>query len=124
MAHDTIEITAGKELIINVDGSYIRISGKGIEQGTPGKWEAYASEHNLTGPKNLAMSMNEMPTSDYDQELFLVMPNGEPAKNVKYEIHHEDGSIISGVTDSSGTTKVQKAKSMGHYIVKILGVAQ
>lgn len=123
-AHDTIEITAGKELIINVDGSYIRISGKGIEQGTPGKWEAYATNHDLLGPKNLAMSMNEMPTSDYDQELYLMLPNGEPAKNVNFEIHHADGSVIGGVTDSSGNTKVQKTKGMGHYVVKVLGVVK
>jgi type VI secretion system secreted protein VgrG len=78
----------------------------------------------VLGNKSLAQSFNEMPKSDFDQELFLMMPNDKPAKNMKFEIHREDGSIIKGVTDDSGNTKVQKSNSWGNYVVKLLGKAK
>ncbi|WP_163122859.1 type VI secretion system Vgr family protein [Acinetobacter portensis] len=123
-AKKTIEINAFDEAIINAGGSYLRISGNGIEFGTPGNWTVFSADQIFAGPKNMAQMFNEMPKSDFDQELFLTLPNGTPAKKVKYEIHHADGSIITGITDELGNTQVQKSRCSANYKVKILGKAE
>jgi type VI secretion system secreted protein VgrG len=59
-----IEIAADKEILLHAGGSYIRISAKGIEQGTAGKWEAHAASHAATGPQNLDASFAAMPAAE------------------------------------------------------------
>ena len=123
-AKSKVEIAAHDEILLTAKGSYTKINGKGIEHGTPKAFTWYTPTLGMPGPKNLAMSFNEMPKSKFDQELFLMLPNGNPAKNIRFEIHREDGSVIKGLTDASGNTKVQKADSWGKYKVKLLGKAK
>ena len=119
-----VEIAAHDEILLTAKGSYTKINGKGIEHGTPKAFTWYTPTLGMPGPKNLAMSFNEMPQSKFDQELFLMLPNGNPAKNIRFEIHREEGSVIKGVTDASGNTKIQKSDSWGKYEVRLLGKAK
>jgi type VI secretion system secreted protein VgrG len=59
-----IEIAADKEILLHAGGSFIRISAKGIEQGTAGNWEAHAASHAATGPQNLDASFAAMPAAE------------------------------------------------------------
>ena len=123
-AKSKVEIAAHDEILLTAKGSYTKINGKGIEHGTPKAFTWYTPTLGMPGPKNLAMSFNEMPQSKFDQELFLMLPNGNPAKNIRFEIHREEGSVIKGVTDASGNTKIQKSDSWGKYEVRLLGKAK
>ena len=60
----SIEIGANQEILLHAGGSFIRISAKGIEQGTSGKWEAHAASHAATGPQNLDASFAAMPAAE------------------------------------------------------------
>jgi type VI secretion system secreted protein VgrG len=60
----SIEIAADREILLHAGGSFIRISAKGIEQGTSGKWEAHAASHAATGPQNLDASFAAMPAAE------------------------------------------------------------
>ena len=59
-----IEISADKEILLNAGGSFIRISAKGIEQGTNGSWIAHAASHAMPGPQNLEQSFAAMPVGE------------------------------------------------------------
>lgn len=59
-----IEIGANQEILLHAGGSFIRISAKGIEQGTSGKWEAHAATHAATGPQNLDAAYAAMPAAE------------------------------------------------------------
>jgi type VI secretion system secreted protein VgrG len=119
----TVKIVAGDELIISCQGNYIKMGSDGMEIGSPTQIFHY-SPMNVLGNKSYADSLNEMPKSKFDQQVYIMQPNGKPAKNVRFEIVREDGSVIKGVTDSTGNTKVQKAKSWGKYTINVLGKAK
>lgn len=59
-----IEIGANHEILLHAGGSFIRISAKGIEQGTNGKWEAHAASHAATGPQDLDAAFAAMPAAE------------------------------------------------------------
>ncbi|WUR10965.1 type VI secretion system tip protein TssI/VgrG [[Empedobacter] haloabium] len=59
-----IEIGACEEILLHAGGSFIRISAKGIQQGTSGKWEAHAASHAATGPQNLEATFAAMPAAE------------------------------------------------------------
>jgi type VI secretion system secreted protein VgrG len=59
-----IEIAADKEILLHAGGSFLRISAKGIEHGTAGKWEVHAASHAATGPQNLDASFAAMPAAE------------------------------------------------------------
>jgi uncharacterized protein (DUF2345 family) len=46
-----VHISAHKEIIMTAGGSFIKINENGIELGTDGKCEIYASSHEMLGPK-------------------------------------------------------------------------
>ena len=119
----SVKIVAGDELIITCQGNYFKMGRNGIEIGSPTQIFHY-SPMNVLGNKSYAESLNEMPKSKFDQQVFIMQPNGKPAKNVRFEIVREDGSVIKGVTDSTGNTKVQKAQSWGNYTINVLGKAK
>lgn len=52
-AKASIQLTAAKEITLLADGSYIRINGNGIEQGTKGKWTVYANTRKMLGGKDM-----------------------------------------------------------------------
>ncbi|MFA7895801.1 hypothetical protein ACEOC4_23080, partial [Pseudomonas putida] len=74
----------------------------------------------FSGPTSLSHSYNEMPDAKFEKRLALRYQNGEVARNVKYEIHREDGSIITGVTDADGRAQQQKSDMLGNYLFKII----
>ncbi|WP_296953068.1 type VI secretion system Vgr family protein [uncultured Massilia sp.] len=62
-----IEIAADREILLHAGGSFIRISAKGIEHGTGGKWEVHAATHAHSGPQNLDASFAAMPAAQVGQ---------------------------------------------------------
>ena len=120
-AKSKVEIAAAEEILLTAKGSYTRIDGKGIEHGTPKSFTWYTPMLGMPGPRNLAISFNEMPQSKFDQEVFIMTPSGKPAKNIQFEIHREYGSVIKGITDSVGNTKIQKSPDWGRFTIVLKG---
>ena len=103
----TVTIVAGDELILACQGNYIKMGAYGIEIGSPIKTNHYAPL-SVLGNKSLAQSFNEMPKSDFDQELFLKHPSGKAGKAIDYATHRDAGSV-SGKSSGSGSTQIQKS---------------
>ena len=51
---------------------------------------------------------NEMPKTQFDQEVIVTTPGGKPIANRKFILTRADGTKIRGVTDSNGSTGIQK----------------
>ncbi|MDO9404526.1 MAG: type VI secretion system tip protein TssI/VgrG [Polaromonas sp.] len=62
----TIDFSASEWVLVNGAGSYVRLNGTGIEQGTKGSWTAHAANHGQTGPKNLPIDPLNFPVSRPD----------------------------------------------------------
>ncbi|RQU30883.1 type VI secretion system tip protein VgrG [Burkholderia cenocepacia] len=102
-----IEITAAEEILLNARGSYIRISGAGIEHGTPAQWTAYAGNHALPGPKSLPVVVPgfDMPKAFSNRldvyDIYWQREFGE----VEYTARRENGEVVAqGTLDEHGRT--------------------
>ncbi|WP_396332225.1 type VI secretion system Vgr family protein [Burkholderia anthina] len=106
-AKQRIEITAAEEIVLNARGSYIRISGAGIEQGTPAQWTAYAGNHALPGPKSLPVVVPgfDMPKA-FSNRLDVYDVYWQRAfGDVEYTARRENGDIVAqGALDEHGRT--------------------
>jgi type VI secretion system secreted protein VgrG len=69
-----------------------------------------AANHVMTGPTSLSVVMNKMPETPYDEEFVLRWPHDAKAvANRKFRLRRADGAVISGSTDASGKTGLQKS---------------
>lgn len=59
----TIDFSASEWVLVNGAGSYVRLNGTGIEQGTKGSWTAHAASHGQTGRKAIPVDPLNLPTS-------------------------------------------------------------
>ncbi|WP_414445286.1 type VI secretion system Vgr family protein [Burkholderia sp. 22PA0106] len=106
-AKQRIEITAAQEIVLNARGSYIRISGAGIEHGTQAQWTAYAASHAMPGPKSLPVDLPgfDMPKAFSNRldvyDIYWMREFGE----VEYTARRESGEILAqGLLDEHGRT--------------------
>ncbi|RMO82884.1 DUF2345 domain-containing protein, partial [Pseudomonas syringae group genomosp. 3] len=111
-AQDGILLTSG--------GGYIRIKDGDIEIHAPGTIDIKGAKKTFSGPTSLSQSYNAMPKTKFEKRIVVNYQNGEVARNVKYEIHRDDGTIISGITDANGRAQQQKSDFLGKYLFKII----
>jgi type VI secretion system secreted protein VgrG len=119
-----IHLTAAKEITLAAGGSYIRISKNGIEEGTKGKWVAQAVTHIMTGPSSLNPSIPKLPSGavQFNEEFRVIDEiTGTPMENMQYELHFEDGAIVSGITGKDGIIPRQERIDPAQVTVKLLG---
>ncbi|WP_423382951.1 type VI secretion system Vgr family protein [Burkholderia sp. LMG 32019] len=103
-----IEITAAEEILLQARGSYIRINGAGIEQGTPARWVAYAANHALPGPKSLPVSIPgmDMPKAFSNRLDVYDIYWPRSFEEVEYAARRASGEVIAqGVLDQDGRTQ-------------------
>lgn len=115
-AEGEIVLTAPTIRLVADDGSYIKIGG-GIEIGTSGKATIFASEHDGVGPKTDSVAMPGFGRQAADQRLLFHYPGhtGESSRLAtghEYKISLEDGTDVSGVTDSTGLTQIVERQVM------------
>ncbi|MDR3381318.1 type VI secretion system Vgr family protein, partial [Cupriavidus basilensis] len=111
-AQERIEITAAKEILVNGNGSYIRINTEGIEHGTPGTWKAHASSHGMPGPKSIGQAMPLLPQGEAKVAEHFVLAElgtGLTLPDQPYRITLDDGRVIAGVTNARGETELATA---------------
>ncbi|WP_027013769.1 type VI secretion system Vgr family protein [Comamonas composti] len=58
---DWVQVMGKKGVLINGGGSYIKLTGDGIEEGTTGSWVAHAASHSMVGPKSLPVLQASFP---------------------------------------------------------------
>ncbi|AVR94465.1 type VI secretion system Vgr family protein [Pseudoduganella armeniaca] len=74
------------------------------------------------GAKSVAQAFNEKHVDlRFDQEVFLMDANGEPMKDVAYELIRDDGTIITGKTGPDGSTGLQKGNGLEGYTIRWKG---
>ncbi|MBC8641523.1 type VI secretion system tip protein VgrG [Caballeronia sp. EK] len=99
---DAITLNAKKELTLYCGGSYIKLTGAGVEIGSP-------ADINLKGPLRVggsATKQNALPLMPRQEttgmQLWHAYPNGEPVKNASYRVDFPDGSFRAGKLDENG----------------------
>ena len=96
-----IEISAMEEIVLNVQGNYIKVLPDKIEQGTKGEWIVYANNHELSSPNTIEF---ELPQDPYDEMYVITDGNGNPVSGFAYKITTDDGKIYRGITNEKGET--------------------
>ena len=120
-----VVITAAKEVLIGAGGSYIRIAGDGIENGTPGQILEKAGSWDVPGPATLRMPLPPLPLSalpqatdhEYTQvfDISTLVPTasiGSLLESQPYRIYLSDGTIQQqGMLKEGATVAVQTSTS-------------
>lgn len=57
----SLYLTAEKEIVLRVGGTYLCLNPAGIEMGTSGRWEAHASHHAMVGPATMGSPRIDLP---------------------------------------------------------------
>ncbi|QYN47897.1 type VI secretion system Vgr family protein [Gilliamella sp. ESL0405] len=102
-----LTITASKELTLICGGSYIKISSKGIELGTPDNVKLKCNVMQKMGPKNMARNQLALPyiIGDYAVKFICKDETGKIYANERYIATLPDGRKIQGQTDKNGYTQ-------------------
>ena len=105
-----LTVTASQELTLMCGGSYIKLSGEGIELGTADNVYIKSNALQKMGPEISQIDSLYLPckTDDslYHIKFLLKDTNtNEPLKNVKYEIILANGIKLKGISDNKGYTK-------------------
>jgi type VI secretion system secreted protein VgrG len=110
-----IRVSAPKSIMLSAGGSYLRISGTGIEHGTGGGFTVHAASHNLLGPRSKSGLTPDLPEADGDLEdpprlLKFVMrhtPGGASLRHEKYIVYRDGEEFDQGYTDENGLFSFQ-----------------
>ncbi|TDR27058.1 DUF2345 domain-containing protein, partial [Hydromonas duriensis] len=97
-----IEISAKKSILLTAGGSYIRIDGTGIEEGTPAVWKAHAAAHGLPGPKDVPAPPHTFNVKPTDMMISRFYSDGEGASQAPYKVKFSDGSVRTGQLSANG----------------------
>jgi type VI secretion system secreted protein VgrG len=98
-----ITLKAKEEILIAGGGSYIRINASGIENGTPGTWSSYASNHVFAGPKSLAVSLPSLPkVGEGELEILDLYANAQGLEAAPYKVVDVLGKTLSGSLSGAG----------------------
>ena len=99
-------ISASKDITLVCGGSYIKISGSGIELGTSGNVSVKSAALEKMGPSQLNLSPTLLPVPFVDSsgqlKLFYHDSDLNPIPRASYRVEFEDGSVREGVLDDNG----------------------
>lgn len=115
-----IVLEADQGMLLKVGQTYLRLTPQQIVEGMSGKKQVHAASYSLTGPDGMSLGAVSLPHSDFDQEVYLHLPDGSPAANRKFRITHADGTVVEGVTDSDGLTRLRQSQSAENLQIQIL----
>lgn len=116
---DWIDIRGKKGVRIHGANSMLEISDQ-TQFFTPSPVLFHGNLETLP-PKSVSQSVNERPTSRFDQEVRMLQVDNKPAPHIAYELIHEDGHLIDGKTAASGTTHLQKGTGLDSYTIRYKG---
>jgi type VI secretion system secreted protein VgrG len=98
-----IILKAKEEILLVGGGSYLKINGSTIENGTSGKWAAHAASHLFVAPKSMNAALPELPKVGEGQlDLFSHYTKPYGLKNAPYKVVDALGKEVEGTLDGSG----------------------
>ena len=68
----------------------------------------------------MSLDALSLPHSDFDQAVYLHLPDGSPAANRKFRLTQADGSVLEGVTGPDGLTKLRQSPGSENLQIQIL----
>ncbi|MDV2439342.1 type VI secretion system tip protein TssI/VgrG [Acinetobacter gerneri] len=99
-----IELVAAEEIILNVNGNYIKIDKNGIEQGTQNNWVVHANNHEFQSAKTLSYVLPAFKGTN-DEAFRILDDHGNALTGFKYKIVIGDNEqVFRGETDENGFT--------------------
>lgn len=99
-----VMVTAAKELVLNCNGAYIKLSGGNIEIGCPNNILLKCANGQKMGPENYNSPKPELPRGFSESFIIKDQTTGEAIPFTKYRITAKDGTIYEGVSDEYGNT--------------------
>ncbi|AYA12812.1 MULTISPECIES: type VI secretion system Vgr family protein [Enterobacter] len=107
---DEIKIIAKKKLTVNGGGSYITLDVNAIESATMGDFRTraghYARQTRAQHKPVISPLANAIDDGSHNIRYLCVDDNGVPMLNTPYKAFLADGSVIEGVSDGEGYTKL------------------
>lgn len=108
-------ISARSITLVAEDGSFIKI-GDGITLGTNGAIKQHAASFPHAGPQTIAAQKPEF-AQEAVQACFVLRRNAAnplspPLADQPYKIELSDGSVVEGVTDAEGRTRLAERDAM------------
>ncbi|NVM75488.1 type VI secretion system secreted protein VgrG [Duganella sp. SG902] len=105
----SIDIHAKEEITLSAGGSFIKINGSGITNGTSGTWTAQASMHSMPGPARQQYVMPHVAKPELQKselEFRHLTDWGAPMAGAAFKATLSDGSIRKGVLDAAGIARL------------------
>src|SRR5690606_15203993 len=96
---ERIEITSPKEIVINAQGSQLKINSGGVFTTTGAKFEAKAGQHVFSGGQKVEIPSRKFNTSPCYLMYQITDSTGEPLKNTNYMMYLADGTVEKGKTN-------------------------
>jgi type VI secretion system secreted protein VgrG len=98
-----ITLKAKEEMLLVGGGSYLKLNASTIENGTSGRWVAYAAQHSFGSPRNLGVSLPGLPkVGEGELDLFSHYTKPYGFKNAPYKVVDVLGKTVEGTLDGSG----------------------
>ena len=114
-------VTAQDELTLICGGGYIKIKGGNVEIGGPGKLLVKNAGIKKAGSGSMQGVMKSFEPSTFDEK--FVIRNAltkEPLPGKAYKITMPDGSVVSGITDASGSTSLNSSDVIDNMIITLV----
>lgn len=124
---ESLFLTAEKQIVIRVGGTYDRFSSAGIDMGTAGRWVAHASHHSMVGPATMASPRVDLPRGSInfnDSYILRDELTNEPLSKMRYEMTLANGKIIKGITGADGAVPMQEELHPDQVRFRLLGEEQ
>jgi type VI secretion system secreted protein VgrG len=106
--NDSIEIKAKEKIVLQAGQAAVTLEGGDITFACPGKFSVKGGQHVFEGGVSSAVELARLPDSRakmFKERLRAVDSfSGKPIQNLSCKIRLEDGSVITGFTDSDGKT--------------------
>jgi len=103
-SESNVTLHAGKELILNCNGAYIKLSGGNIELGCRGNIFLKAENINKTGPASLDTPPLLFPKGYGEAFTTTSSQSGQIKPFTTYRIITAEGDVYEGISDSEGKT--------------------
>uniref|UniRef100_UPI004056E6CE DUF2345 domain-containing protein n=1 Tax=Lelliottia amnigena TaxID=61646 RepID=UPI004056E6CE len=107
---DEIKFIAKKKITLNGGGSYITIDVNAIESATMGDFRTraghYARQTQAQNKPEISPLTNAIDDGSHNVRYLCTDDNGLPMLNTQYTAFLADGTIVEGMTDSEGYTKL------------------
>nr|WP_314427240.1 type VI secretion system tip protein VgrG [uncultured Erwinia sp.] len=107
---DEIKIIAKKKLTVNGGGSYITLDVHSIESATMGDFRTraghYARQTRAQHKPDISPIANAINDGSHNIRYLCTDDNGMPMLNTPYRAYMADGSVLEGVSDGEGYTRL------------------